>query len=133
MRRILTTTTAAAAAHGIFQSPKSGFRLESQTQLASLPVLSTCQCVVRLSRCHPLNFKSAFCMVRLSFAKIGPIQDSIRTKNYVKFRILDSFRYGIAGSPDRACSDRAAWCVTLKSKKAPPLSLNNFDSLSHKT
>ena len=32
---------------------------------------------------------------------------------------LDSFHYGIAGSPDRACSNRAAWCVTLKSKKMP--------------
>jgi len=34
---------------------------------------------------------------------------------------FDSFRHGIAGSPDRACSDRAAWCVTCISKKIAPL------------
>ena len=39
------------------------------------------------------------------------------------FDSFDSFHYGIAGSPDRACSNRAAWCVTLKSKKALSLSL----------
>ena len=32
----------------------------------------------------------------------------------------NSFRYGITSSPDRASSDRAAWCVTHK-----PLNKNN--------